>query len=170
MTSARLAAIDAELLMEALTRPFEWEAYLDLDSGDVVFGPLSEEGEDAPDECAPGNRVPIPCLESREEYQLMVRFTAGIDEDDLRERLVLALDGRGAFGRFRHVLQGYPDLRTRWEEMRRAWLLNEAHEWLGSLDINSRRRSGTTTSRTSPPPMPSATGCGAMSVRLARAA
>ena len=30
----------------------------------------------------------------------MVEFTEGVREDDVRERLLVALDGRGSFGRF----------------------------------------------------------------------
>ena len=41
-----------------------------------------------------------PRVESRAEYGRMVEFAEGVREDDVRERLLVALDGRGAFGRF----------------------------------------------------------------------
>jgi len=141
--------IDTGLLLEALTRPPELAAHLDLDSGEVILGPASEEDET---ETERENVVEIPRVESRAEYDRMARFAEGVDEDDVRERLVVALDGRGAFARFRHVLGGYPDLRAEWERQRRQWLLAEARAWLEEVGIDAVLRDDVPVDAPEPPP------------------
>ncbi len=41
----------------------------------------------------------IPRVESPAEYGRMVEFAEGVREDDVRERLLVALGGRRVFGR-----------------------------------------------------------------------
>ena len=70
---------------------------------------------------------------SRAGYRDMELFVAGVAEPDLAERLTRALEGRGAFRRFRDELTRWPDLQDRWyvysaERRRgraRAWLAAE---------------------------------------------
>jgi hypothetical protein len=65
----------------------------------------------------------------------MERFTAGIQDPDITDRLERALDGRGAFRRFRNQLTQWPELQTRWyaysaDRQRgraRAWLAAEGY-------------------------------------------
>ena len=44
----------------------------------------------------------------------MVQFTRTIDDPRLRELLEVALDGRGAFRRFKDMLARWPKERERW--------------------------------------------------------
>lgn len=60
----------------------------------------------------------------------MLAFAATVDEDDLREQLHLALDGKGAFGRFRSVVERHPDLQARWTEQKQKALVSFAETWL----------------------------------------
>lgn len=117
--------------------------FLDLHTGKVEsrFNP---DVFDAPDEADdfdqrfeedPERFQEIPKYESRDEYTLMRRFADTIDEEDIRERLDVALQGKGAFGRFRDVVFRYPDLKAKWFAARQQALLKEALEWLESIDI-----------------------------------
>ena len=65
----------------------------------------------------------------------MERFTAGVEDPDITARLEGALDGRGAFRRFRNQLTEWPELQSRWyaysaDRQRgraRAWLAAEGY-------------------------------------------
>lgn len=73
-------------------------------------------------------------VSSREQYRWMERFIATVEESELRDKLVQAIDGKGAFRRFKDVLMSYPVDRERWfafrsERLRacmEAWLLAHA--------------------------------------------
>ena len=56
---------------------------------------------------------------SREQYKWMERFVVGVTDEPLRERLVIAIDGKGAFRRFKDVLLNYPTERERWFSLSR---------------------------------------------------
>lgn len=72
----------------------------------------------------------IPKRESREGYEIMVSFTGTVDDRRLREKLDIALDGRGAFRRFRRVLNDYPDALEKWYKFKDDWMRDEAVQWL----------------------------------------
>lgn len=80
--------------------------------------------------------VEIPLVEGRDDYRLMERFTASIDEEDIRDMLQLALCGRGAFSRFKDVIHRYPDIQARWYATRKRALVEQATEWLAALGIS----------------------------------
>lgn len=79
--------------------------------------------------------IEIPALSSREGYNLMASFAETIDEPNIRPLLDTALDGRGAFRRFRDVVERYPDVEARWRSFEQEHLEGEAIDWLQSLDI-----------------------------------
>ncbi|MFZ2012465.1 MAG: UPF0158 family protein [Nocardioides sp.] len=72
---------------------------------------------------------------SRAGYRDMERFTAGVEDPDITDRLERALDGRGAFRRFRNQLTEWPELQSCWyaysaDRQRgraRAWLAAEGY-------------------------------------------
>src|SRR4029434_9150703 len=53
----------------------------------------------------------------------------------LRERLVLALDGRGAYSRFKDVLLAFPAERERWFSYRSDLLHFHIQTWLEQMQI-----------------------------------
>ncbi len=67
----------------------------------------------------------------------MSAFAGEIEERDLRERLNDALTGKGAFRRFRDVLERYPDLRDAWRARRAAWLERYARQWLAEIGVEA---------------------------------
>ncbi len=79
--------------------------------------------------------VQVPRIESYEAYNDMVEFAATVDDPHLRELLELALDGKGAFGRFNSVLARYPEERERWFEFSDRRLRARIDEWLESIGV-----------------------------------
>ena len=83
--------------------------------------------------------VAVPREETYEAYRDMEDFIATVAGEHLRERLSDAIDGRGAFGRFKRVLSAHEDERERWfafrdERLRErilAWLEDEGVEPIG---------------------------------------
>jgi hypothetical protein len=124
------------------------ELLFDRETGDVVYAPddaltglddheLTHAIEDEPDRF-----VAIPRIETREQFEWMVAFANGVDEQDVQRRLADALSGKGAFGRFRAVLRDYPDLRQRWFTELQERLVEEARTWLEheGIAFTARRR------------------------------
>ena len=58
--------------------------------------------------------VKIEPASSREQYKWMEQFVAMVEDPALRERLLIAIDGKGAFRRFKDVLMAYGPERERW--------------------------------------------------------
>jgi hypothetical protein len=117
------------------------EAYLDLRDGGVehvIADPLYLEDSDVPSvvDAGPERYARMETVETRRQYRWMADWTSTVDEPDIREMLEIALDGKGAFGRFRDVLSRYPDLEDDWREARQKILLGLAIDWLrDELDI-----------------------------------
>jgi hypothetical protein len=67
---------------------------------------------------------------SREQYRWMERFVTSVSEPQLRERLIISIDGKGAFRRFKDVLLAYPAERERWFSYRADLLHWHIHNWM----------------------------------------
>jgi hypothetical protein len=76
-------------------------------------------------------------VSSREQYRWMERFIAMVNEPDLRSRLVAAIDGKGAFRRFKDVLMAFPNERERWFEFRTERLRSCMEGWLEAHNIEA---------------------------------
>ncbi len=74
---------------------------------------------------------------SREQYRWMEKFVGSVADETLRERLIMSIDGKGAFRRFKDVLLGYPAERERWFSYRADLLHWHIHNWLLANDITS---------------------------------
>ena len=68
-------------------------------------------------------------------YDLMVEFAETIEDELLREKLSIALDGQGAFRRFKNVIADYPDYREKWFKFRGERINKKVIEWLNSVGI-----------------------------------
>jgi hypothetical protein len=82
--------------------------------------------------------IPIPQADSHDEYNLMVAF-AMVRDRHLRELLEVALDGRGAFQRFKKVLARYPKERERWFAFRDEDLRRQIGAWLEEVGLLENR-------------------------------
>jgi tetratricopeptide (TPR) repeat protein len=138
--SMRRVPVDLGELAEALednAPGHDW--YLDLETGDVL--PVFEDFEDdllpvPRDELDESPRfLHIPPRPSRDGWRDMADFVATIDDRALRQRLADAIEGKGAFGRFKAVLQSAPVERDRWFEWEGERLRAEARAWLANEGI-----------------------------------
>ena len=80
--------------------------------------------------------IPIDPLPSYVWYQDMADFSDGISDGAARRRLAAALDGRGAFRRFKNqIYEGLPDLSPHWHAFRDLRAQRRAVDWF----LESRR-------------------------------
>ena len=77
----------------------------------------------------------IEPVSSREQYRWMEEFIEIVEEPTLKDKLNIAIDGKGAFRRFKDVLVGYPEERERWFEKRSAQLRKHMRTWLESKNV-----------------------------------
>jgi len=145
------------LAMEDVSRD-TMEYYLDKETGQVIM--LSEEVsryaegdediiiEDLPDwqkgeiQIAENIRndsidryINIPEKPTYESYNVMVSFTEKVEDELLKEKLYIALDGKGAFGRFKRVISDYSDYEKKWYEFKAERTKEEVMEWLNLIGI-----------------------------------
>ena len=82
------------------------------------------------DAAEPGRYLQVPRADSREGYADMQHFTDTVSDELLQELLNVAIQGRGAFRRFKDVLARHPGEQQRWFEFQAARLGARAREWL----------------------------------------
>ncbi len=132
LQSGELEVIPTELL--------GWESYdgekvADLPDWEQDLIPIVREIEEGTD-----RYEAVPTVPSYEVYNLMVEFAETVSDQGLRRLLLVALDGIGAFRRFKDVLGDYPEERERWFAMKDAVMNERVREWLGELGIEAVER------------------------------
>ncbi len=140
MTKKKLK-VDMEQLVYALDSSGEEDYYLDLETGEVLPFWDREDMEDAigepvddPEE-NPERYAYVDNILPGDAYDIMVDFARTVEDEHLLELLSVALNGRGAFGRFRDVLYGYPEQRQRWYEFKQERMMELAQEFLDRIGI-----------------------------------
>lgn len=128
------------------------DCYLDVKTGEIVmvdeeydsdlYHSLRDEGEELPEdpesiimldklETGIGTRyIEIPGIESYIAYNFMVEFIDGLGKPNIQERLARAIEGKGAFRRFKDLLFDYPDVREDWFAFEREKQKEYVYEWL----------------------------------------
>ena len=127
----------------ALEAAFEHNAPQTRSYFDQKTGQIVSVVEDRPEDEAvrrqlvevTGRFVVIDPAPSREQYRWMERFVLTVDEPSLQERLVLSIDGKGAFRRFKDVLLHSPLDRDRWYAYRANLLHLYINQWLANKDV-----------------------------------
>jgi hypothetical protein len=87
-----------------------------------------------------GNYLRIDPVSSREQYRWMERFIPLAEDTTLREKLTQAIDGKGAFRRFKDVLMSFGDEREKWFTFRSERLRTFMEAWLGAHAIKAISR------------------------------
>ncbi|HEY1245857.1 MAG TPA: UPF0158 family protein [Hyphomicrobiaceae bacterium] len=101
----------------------EWRAFINRKTGELASFPgdtlRAAEGDEEPayagdfepedlENCrrvlADEDFIELPNKEDIREYDIMERFSLSYPDEDLRERLLDAIDGRGAFRRFKNLI------------------------------------------------------------------
>lgn len=106
--------------------------FLNLDDGDVTPGELLEADPGFADELEEGNWLSVPAEGSRAAWSAMELF-ADLQEPRLRRRLLAAIEGRGAFRRFREAIDDEPEaVGCAWQQFSTERAAGRAVEWLAS--------------------------------------
>jgi hypothetical protein len=120
MAAKKSLRIDLDELCSAM-EDASWENtyYLDLKTGEISF--LSENIDDEETEKLrdridgePDRYEQVPKAESYEGYKDMQDYVATVKDEHLGELLEVAINGKGAFRRFKDALLSYPEERERW--------------------------------------------------------
>lgn len=82
------------------------------------------------------NYLRIEPVSSREQYRWMERFIPTVESVELKGSLTQAIDGKGAFRRFKDVLMTYAEERERWFAFRSERLRTFMEAWLTAHAIN----------------------------------
>jgi hypothetical protein len=133
--------IDMDDLCQAMDdSSYEHDYYLDLETGDILFvsenmddgesGKLKDQIEEGSD-----RYELVPKADSNEGYGDMEDFIYTVEDEHLAELLMVAINGRGAFRRFKDVLLNYPEARDRWFSFKDKRVQQRALEWLDDIGI-----------------------------------
>ncbi|MGB8332188.1 MAG: UPF0158 family protein [Polyangiales bacterium] len=138
--------LEVPVAWEALEDAFENNApevhsYLHFDTGEVI---RVVDGVADPSMHArimsDSRYIRIDPVSSREQYRWMERFIATVEDPELRRRLNVSIDGKGAFRRFKDALMGHPVDRERWFAFRSERLRSCMESWLTAHGIHSVER------------------------------
>ncbi len=89
------------------------------------------------DEAEPGRYLQVRPTDSREGDDDIQDFIDTVSDEHLQELLNVAIQGRGAFRRFKDVLARYPGEQQRWFDFHAARLDARAREWLAEGGLSS---------------------------------
>ncbi|MCC6555269.1 MAG: hypothetical protein IT372_20080 [Polyangiaceae bacterium] len=136
------ATRDIPIDWEALEDAFENNApevhsYLHLGTGDVlrVVDGVADPQMHARIAADP-NYLRIDPVSSREQYRWMERYIPMVEDPELQAKLSQAIDGKGAFRRFKDVLMSYGPERERWFAFRSERLRIFMEAWLSAHALN----------------------------------
>jgi len=142
MDEKRALKIDLDMLCSAMDDcSYEYDYYLDLETGEILFiSDYMDEADikelrDKIDE-NPNRYELIPKAEPYEGYNDMVDFISTVEDEHLVELLEVAIDGKGAFRRFKDVLARYPEEKERWYRFKNERMKERAISWLEAIGIS----------------------------------
>ncbi len=137
---------DVPIDWEALEDAFENNApevhsYLHVPTGDVlrIVDGIADPQMHARIAADP-HYLRIEPVSSREQYRWMERYIPMVEDPELQAKLTRAIDGKGAFRRFKDVLMGYGPERERWFAFRSERLRIFMEAWLNAHALNPVRR------------------------------
>lgn len=122
-----LSSVDLDALAEALEDHSDYlQWFIDSVTGQVI--PWTDDTDDpCPDESGARYIDPLP---SGEAYRDMQDFVARVPDRKAADLLARAIEGRGAFRRFKDTLIEFPELREKWFAFHDVRLRRRAIEWL----------------------------------------
>jgi hypothetical protein len=137
--NAREVPVDWESLEDAFENNApEVHSYLQLTTGEVL---RVVDGVADPQMhvriASDANYLRIDPVSSREQYRWMERFIPMVEDLELRAKLGQAIDGKGAFRRFKDVLMAYGADREKWFTFRSERLRTFMEAWLAAHAIRA---------------------------------
>lgn len=135
---AKLTIRADELIGSMQDNDYSNHHYFDTATGDVIFTSdylgLDEETEELLE--TEGERfVEIDRVSSREAWQIMADFAETVSDGRIQEQLFRALNGEGAFRRFKDTLLAYPEVREQWFIYQERRYMTLAQEWIESNEL-----------------------------------
>lgn len=125
-----------ELQLHFESGGLDFESYLDIETGSIIW---LDDDDTMISEAELENYIEryelIPQQNSREGYQDMVAYIGMLDDDHLIELLETAIQGSGAFRRFKDVLLRYPEARENWFTFRDSRIRQRIVDWLKPIEI-----------------------------------
>lgn len=82
--------------------------------------------------------IPIPNVMDGDEAAMMRAFVESRPREDVKERLLTALQGAGAVTRFRHQVR-HLLLKPAWEAFKQDYLMQVARDWCEENDVEYRK-------------------------------
>jgi hypothetical protein len=130
----RSVPVDWEALEDAFENNApEVHSYLHLQTGEVL---RIVDGVADPQMhariAADATYLRIDPVSSREQYRWMERYIPMVDDVELRAKLAVSIDGKGAFRRFKDVLMSFGTERERWFAFRSERLRIFMEAWLNA--------------------------------------
>ncbi len=105
--------------------------YLDFKTGEIIFITKGkEESEEQIDEWFAECCIAIPKISSSDGCENMEHFIESVEDEALQKKLCIAIDGKGAFRRFKNVLLRHPEEREKWFKFQNARVKERVREWL----------------------------------------
>jgi len=134
-----LSSIDLEEIANALADQTDYEHHwlINPDTGEIAFW-TTDTGIDGQTPVDPGelDLVVIDPLPSWVWYQDMADFADAITDERAGRRLARAIQGKGAFRRFKDELhEEYPDLLPAWYAFRDTRARRRAVQWLADNSL-----------------------------------
>jgi hypothetical protein len=128
--------VDLELVQFAFDdRDGDGQWFLDRETGEVVrLNELDDELCEQIDEAGERYTV-IPYQGPESGYRDMAEFIDSVNDNRLRALIDVATKGKGAFRRFKDVLQDHPEERERWFAFQKQRANRRVRRWLESEGI-----------------------------------
>lgn len=129
-----LSNLDVDEIANALSDQTDYEHrwFIDPRTGEIAFW-TEDTGIDGqnPVDLDELDLTPIDPMPSYVWYQDMADFAERVSDEGAGRRLARALDGKGAFRRFkRELYEEYPELVSAWQAFRDTRARRRAVEWL----------------------------------------
>lgn len=123
-----------ELAMVLEGDPVEGGGLIDLSTGEVLprsyLDYADEMSDDTEDHEDPDRWLDVESEGSHDGYRDMVLFIEQVDDEAIADRLGIAIEGRGAFRRFKETLSRWPDLMTEFHAFPNERQRGRARAWL----------------------------------------
>lgn len=132
-TGRRVVPVDLDMLADVLEGDptYGFGGYLDLNTGQAWPEAALEDAPDDELDLDDNERwLRVPHLGSRAAWRDMGAFADTLTDTGLAQKLADAIEGRGAFSRFRHVLDQHPDQVPGWLAFRDERRSGRARSWL----------------------------------------
>jgi len=134
--------IDLDELSEILESGDRVGGSINLDTGETWQNDMldSIDEDDRPDFEDSDLWLGVPSFGGRSAYRDMEDFISTVTDSHLADRLAIAIEGSGAFGRFKGVLRHTPGAEDDWYEFSNERRFGRARAWLVRAGYQPKRR------------------------------